>query len=290
MRCASGRPTAPSRPVDVPDRPDNTALRRAMEAVAHVGSPEVRTALYEVFRGSTLVVPSTEDLSYLDHYGPTVPDIELIPLAKIAGPGGESIQPVFTDEEALHTWLPGGCPFVRIAARALLRMMLSAGDCSIVIDPSGSTPLTLERWEVRTLAEGRVPARASAEHLAVDPRTILQQVVEDVRECKTVPPGEWIERVAALLAPYDDVVGAHLVEVAIGGASPGVRCVVRFDPDADDDLVNKVLYFLNTRVPRTIAPGVSVEFMTSTNDDILWTAQTVGVRVYERPAPGASSQ
>jgi hypothetical protein len=268
----------------VPAPDDNAELCRAIAALTHVGSPEAKRAFYDAFLDSTLLVPSTEDLGYLDHYGPKVPDIELIPLAKISGPGGEVIQPVFTVEQALQTWLPGGCPQVRLGARTLLDIVLQSDDYAVVIDPAGGVPVTLERWEIRTLAEGRIPVRASAEHLAVDPRVIIQQVVEEVREAKTNPPDEWVARVASLLGPYAEVVGAHLVEVEIGGASPGIRCIVRFDPDTDEDTTKKVLYFLNTRVPRTIAPGVSVEFMTSTNDDILWTCQVIGLKVYERPA------
>lgn len=143
---------------------ENTDLSAALETIARGDTSAARRRVYETLLDSTLLVPLAEGRRAADGS----PRLDLVATASSRQPALLA----FSDERALALW--GSAARTALATAAEVFAAALGKGLRLTLNPAGPVSVTLARWELRRLAEGRPPdPEEAAAGEAEDARTTL---------------------------------------------------------------------------------------------------------------------
>jgi len=139
------------------ERPEaqNPRLLRAMEAISYSDTRTNRKALYtELVRATLLVViPSRPD----GCGGGQVEHTTKLRICTFQNLKGDTVVPVFTDEDSLRQWKPEGASYTALTGQDLFRVVSQSAAAEIIVNPAGPIGGRLPRHEFEALASGHTP-------------------------------------------------------------------------------------------------------------------------------------
>ena len=129
---------------DENDRRERSALtRRVIEAATEAtrsNDPDAWEPVMDMLYRATVILPFVDDEDE-DDGGERDEDEENVPV--VANDEGEHLLPIFTDEEELDQWRPGGGRYTLVETPELLKLAVQEGFTGVVVNPAGSVPIEL---------------------------------------------------------------------------------------------------------------------------------------------------
>jgi SseB protein N-terminal domain/SseB protein C-terminal domain len=278
----SGKPSSPTKSSSSPGRPpvENSALVKAMRAVAQEDSPANRRVLYKCMVQAWFLVPAREgsELHQPGFHEWQDGSGELFQLEHDSE--GVPVQPVFTDEEALRNWnktlpwiaVPGTALFPAVAASQAEEIVINpyepADPGSRMIRPGGR----VTRCELEALARGGIPQESQAPSEDVQPVLLATP--------KDMPPPELLQALAAAARRLPAVSGLYFSQVMqSNGGSQGV-VAVEFAPGSGDELEQSALARLGKAASESEG-GDALGFVAASSE-LGRAIATSGTRFYQR--------
>lgn len=209
---------------------DNTALVEAMEAVAADDSEQSRAILFGLLLDARLIV-ATRDAPPAPVRRVTESE-EPLSVRMHQDEDGD-LMPLFTSVATLQEWLPQGSGYAVIAAPVLFQMATANTTARIVIDPGSSTQGILTRFEIATLASGRLPLGGS-ERVAAGTEV-------DIGPPTTRPPDDVVHALRDELAATPAAQAAWLFLQHRTGYTPEMTIGVELQDGLDGDAEGAVM-------------------------------------------------
>jgi hypothetical protein len=188
---------------------DAAEVERAMERVAADDTADTRSVLYRALLDATLVVatphaPAVEG-ARIAQEGDT---IELVMHHGEDGP----VLPVFTSVERLLEWQPQGGGYAALQGRALFELALATEAAWLAVNPGSATSGAISRYELESLARGRMPI-GGAEVMAEGAEVRIGQAAHP-------PPADAVAALRRAVEAEQHAVAAWLFLMQEGSSEP----------------------------------------------------------------------
>jgi len=133
-------------------------LLRAMASAVRQNTEKARRRCWNLLSGASLLVPVMRawiDVPIFESAWPAQP--QLLEIVTGIDSEGLEVAIAFTDERTLRAWGPMRSPCVRMTTRALLELVSSEKECSLLINPAGPTATELALSDIEAFLDGRAP-------------------------------------------------------------------------------------------------------------------------------------
>lgn len=194
------------------EAPRNDELVDALRSLEADRSAESGRRVHEALRTGTVLIPVRGDVAPGDAATPES-QVEMLLLRDDAG---RKALPVFTDEEALRTWMPEGVTFVAVAGPALTAVLRETPPDMLLINPAGPIGGELGPEQMALLTGERSEATI---RFGI-PQQLPVGLVPVVRET---------------LAGRDEIVAGYLLHLAVGEGDAQLTLAAVFREGHDDE-------------------------------------------------------
>lgn len=194
---------------DVPRNDDLLDALRSLEADRSAASGK---RVHDALRTGTVLIPVRGEVQ-AGEMATSESQVEMVLLRDDAG---RQALPVFTDEDALETWMPEGATFVAVGGPTLVELLRQRPPDVLVINPAGPIGGELGPEQMGLLTGERVQATV---RFSIPPELPVG-LVPVVRET---------------LATRDEIVAGYLLHLAIGEGESNLTLATVFREDQPDE-------------------------------------------------------
>ena len=200
-----------------------------MTAVAAADTAENRAELFGLLLDAELLVATREGpVEEENRVAQEGDKLELLFLEP-------SVLPAFTDLDHLLECQPEGSGYAAMSGGALFELAAENDISRIEVNPASATHGSIERWEIETLARGRLPL-GEGESETVPAGTRLK-----VGTPSRQPSQEVLDAVREALGSEDRVASAWLFLFQTEPNPPEHAVAVEFDPEAKHDEIHEFM-------------------------------------------------
>ena len=204
-----------AQPVDL-EKLQNSALLKAIDAMALDSSPENRKRLYNVLLDVLFLVAISEIPANAKSGTWTVTGNEPLQFRLLQDREGNKLFPLFSDLEALRNWDPN-TPYIGMKSVDLFKVILGTDADQIVINPFDPIRKmirpggTVTRQEFQLLAEKRIPSGVVGSAIAFELKPGQRLAIGiPARE----PKAELLDALVSTARTIESVVALYLAQIA----------------------------------------------------------------------------
>lgn len=194
------------------DVPRNDELVDALRSLEADRSAESGRRVHEALRAGTVLIPVRGEVEP----GETATDQAPVEMVLLRDAAGRKALPVFTDEEALKTWMPEGATFVAVQGPTLVEVLRQQPPDALLINPAGPIGGELGPEQMGLLTGQRAEA------------TLRFSIPQD-------PPVGLVPVVRETLAARDEIIAGYLLDLAVGEGESNLTLATVFREDGADE-------------------------------------------------------
>src|SRR5215472_11591209 len=199
------------------DKPKNPTLESAMHEVARNDNAKTREALYKAVLASTFIFQGNVSGEAGVRKGELIAGNDTrIAFRTIEYPPGKTVLPVFTDVEALSSWVGPDAQWVTLPAQQLFQSIIPCGIDEVRVNPFRPDQKIsraggiITRNEFAALAQGLLPESMTSNmaqmKVAAGQKLLIGAPTQE-------PPAEFLEGIADYFHRIPEIRGAYLFEM-----------------------------------------------------------------------------
>ena len=196
-----------------------------MEAISYSDTRTNRKNLYTELARSTLLVVVPSRPHGLEESRPE--NTTKLSICTFQNSKGDTVVPVFTDEDSLRQWKPEGASYTALAGQDLFRVIAQSAATEIVVNPAGPIGGRLPRHEFEAIAQGHTP------EYMIEPAGAMKKMNAGTNLFigpPANPPSEaLLNCIRQSLKRSVSIAAAYAFNMAMGNNSPNLSIGIYFD-------------------------------------------------------------